>query len=182
MLDRFKYPLSSSRCTLISSASCSSAAASSAVSSGLETVALFLLQWYRRVQTFGFDERVAGASDSDGGFFEFWLMPFSPENSVLFDRVRCFGVFFCVVFLSRSRRLVSFLSFCVVRGRTHEYGQRWFPDTKKEVLGARKDAGPKKVLADATTIDGRKERIFKWVCKFFSETNVDPVALQTMLL
>ena len=49
-----------------------------------------------------------------------------------------------------------------------EYGRRRFPSTKKEVLGSGREITAEKVLADAITIDGRKE----WICKFCSETNV----------
>ena len=71
-------------------------------------------------------------------------------------------VVFCVVFLSRSWRLVSFLSFCVVCCRINvrsfwpSDGRRWFPNTKKKswVPG---QIRAERVLADAITIDCRKE-------------------------
>ena len=80
---------------------------------------------------------------------------------------------FCVVFLSRSWRLVSFLLFCVVCCRINvrsfwpSDGRRWFPNTKKKswVLG---QIRAERVLADTIMIDGRKE----WISKFCPEANV----------
>ena len=43
---------------------------------------------------------------------------------------------------------------------------RWLSNTEEEILGVGTGQGRKKVLADAITIDGRKE----WICKFCSKT------------
>ena len=80
---------------------------------------------------------------------------------------------FCVVFLSRSQRLVSFLSFCVVVAAfTFEVsGQQMGGDgfqTQKKKSWIPGHVRAEKLLADAITIDGRKE----WRCKFCSETSV----------
>ena len=81
-------------------------------------------------------------------------------------------MWFCVVFLSRSKRLVSFLSFCVVCCRIHDrnfwlsMGGGGFQTQRRKswVPGHIRDD---KVLADAITIDGGKD----WTCKFCSEAN-----------
>ena len=79
---------------------------------------------------------------------------------------------FCVVFLSGSRRLVSFLSFCVVCCHSHvrsfwpRDGRRWFPNTNKSWVPGQIRA--ERVLADAIAIDGRWELL----CKFCLEMNV----------
>ena len=100
---------------------------------------------------------------------------FSLEISVLSDTGMKLSLVcgFFVVFLSRSRRLVSFLSFCVVVAAfTFEVsGQEMGGDgfqTQKRKSWIPGKVRAEKVLADAIAIDGRKE----WICKFCSETYV----------
>ena len=74
----------------------------------------------------------------------------------------------CVLFLSRSRRLVSFLRsvWSLLHSRSKFLAKRRaaiFPKSKKNLGKERAE----KVLVDAITIDGRKE----WICKFGSESN-----------
>ena len=45
--------------------------------------------------------------------------------------------------------------------------------TQKKKLWVSGQVRAERILADSTTNEGRKE----WTCKFFSETNVDEVAL-----
>ena len=79
---------------------------------------------------------------------------------------------FCVVFLSRSRRLVSFLSLGVVCCCFHvrifwpSMGGDGFQTQRKSWVPGHIRA--EQVLADAITIDAREE----WICKFCSESNV----------
>ena len=79
---------------------------------------------------------------------------------------------FCVVFLSRSRRLVSFLSLGVVCCCFHV--RIFWPSVGGDgVQTQRKSWVPghiraEQVLADAITIDAREE----WICKLCSKTNV----------
>ena len=88
------------------------------------------------------------------------------------------------VFLSRSWRLVSFFSFCVVVAAftievsDQEVGGDGF-ETQKRKSWIPGQVRAEKVLADAIRIDGRKE----WICKFlFRVECVDAVATQTMPL
>ena len=81
---------------------------------------------------------------------------------------------------SRSRRLsrdpgdclsfvpVWFGRIGLLKGFLVRDGRRWLSNTEEEVLGVGDWSGAERVLADAITIDGRKE----WTCKFCSETNV----------
>ena len=75
--------------------------------------------------------------------------------------------------LSRSQRL-SFSCACVVwphwflESFLFGDGRRWLSQTQKKNSWVPGPIREERVLADAITIDGRKE----WICKFCSETNV----------